>query len=123
MNHYFLSKDILQGVFLMEKYVLLFVLCLLIAPLASAFDCSKTVDPQYCNTISSSNLTEIEKDSLYSLLLYTYSDFPNYAFVSKYNLGIKVTSPPYNTTVYNSVQIRNAWLSFLAVFPSVLSSA
>jgi hypothetical protein len=94
----------------------------MVAPLASAFPCHLTSDEAFCSQVASSNLSEYEQDQLYSSLLYNFSDFPNHAFIRQYNLGINVTLPPYNTTVYNSVQIRNAWLSFLAVFPSVIEN-
>jgi hypothetical protein len=102
--------------------LIIFFLFLLLIPIASAFDCSKTLDQECCVNVGNSNITESEKDLLFSSLLYPYVDFPNHTFVKLYNLGILVTYPPYNTTVYNSVQIRNAWLSFVAVFPSVFEN-
>lgn len=92
---------------------------LLLAFSVSAFDCSKTQDPNYCNEIQSSGFSEPEKELAYSALLYLESTFPDHNFIQNYNLQINVDNPPDNTQKYDSTQIKNAWISFLAVFPSV----
>jgi|GEM_PF-625760 len=92
---------------------------LLLAFSVSAFDCSKTKDADYCNQIQSSNLSDSDKELAYSALLYPNSDYPDHNFIQDYNLDIRVTDPPDNTQIHNSTQIKNAWISFLEVFPSV----
>jgi len=92
---------------------------LLLAFSVSAFDCSKTQDPNYCNEIQSSGFSEPEKELVYSALLYPESGFPDHNFIENYNLQINIDNPPDNTPKYDSTQIKNAWISFLAVFPSV----
>ncbi len=92
---------------------------LLLLPFVFSFNCQLTNDPVYCQNITNSNLTESQKDKIYSSLLYNKSIIPDYSFVEKYNTGIIVNFPPDNTTVYNSHTIRSAWLSLLAIFPSV----
>ena len=54
-----------------------------------------------------------------SSLSYQYTNYPNHTLIENYNLGINVTEPPNNTEIYSSVQIKNAWLSFLVMFPSI----
>lgn len=101
------------------KIAIFLAMILFVIPLASAFDCSSTSDPNYCEQVLDSGLPESEKDELLSSLLYPYSLFPNHDFIKSYNLNITVEAPPDNTTIYNSNQIRNAWFSFLAIFSSV----
>jgi len=102
----------------MKPFIFLGVILLLL-PFSLAFDCSLTYDEEYCLEILDSELNETEKDLVLSSLLYADNEFPNYEFIEDYNLDIGVDSPPDNTPIYDSVQIKNAWLSFLAVFPSV----
>ena len=92
---------------------------LLLAFSVSAFDCTKTQDPNYCNEIQSSGFSEQEKELAYSALLYPESTFPDHNFIQNYNLQINVDNPPDNTQKHDSTQIKNAWMSFLAVFPSI----
>lgn len=101
------------------KPVIWLVLALMVFPLALAFPCSQTLDSAYCQEVANSNMPEFEKDQIFSSLLYPYNKFPNHNFTQSYNLNITVEDPPDNTTIYNSREIRNAWFSFLAVFPSV----
>ncbi len=92
---------------------------LLLLPFVFAFDCSYAADEAYCESIADSDLNTTEKDLLYSSLFYGDATFPNHKIIEEYNLDITVDESPYNTTQYNSSTIKNAWLSFLAVFPSV----
>jgi len=101
------------------KTLTITLVLLLLIPLATAFPCELTQDEQYCNEIKNSDLNETEKDLLFSSLLYQDNDQPNHNFIQNYNLNIQVNEPPNNTQIYNSNQIKNAWLSFLAVFPAV----
>ncbi len=100
---------------------LLFILFFLIlfVPYSHAFDCSLTSDQETCNSILNSSINATEKDLILSSLLYHYTNYPNHTFIENYNLNITVTEPPNNTLIYNSIQIKNAWLSFLVIFPSV----
>lgn len=96
-----------------------FLAAVLLLPFVFAFDCDLTSDESFCSEVVNSDFNESEKDALFSSLLYSDTDLPNHDFVEDYNLDIEVNSPPDDTRVVNSKQIRNAWLSFLAVFPSV----
>ncbi|MEA3229759.1 MAG: hypothetical protein U9P44_02485, partial [archaeon] len=98
----------------------IFAAVFLLLPSVFAVNCDLTNDPTYCEVIKDSDLNESEKDEIFSSLLYSDSEFPNHEFIEDYNLDITVDSPPEDTPVYNSRQIRNAWMSFLAVFPSVI---
>src|SRR3989344_4909248 len=97
----------------------MFFFLILFVPYSHAFDCSLTSDENYCSSILNSSINETEKDLVLSSSLYKHTNYPNHTFIENYNLAINVTEPPNNTVVYNSIQIKNAWLSFLAVFPSV----
>jgi hypothetical protein len=98
------------------------LLVLLLLPTAFSFNCKLTEDPKYCNELTDSNVSEAEKDSILSALLYPYSDYPNHDFVRSYNLGIEVSNAPFNTTIKSSKQIKNAWISFLTIMPSVIEN-
>ncbi len=81
------------------KIIIIFLLLLLI-PLVSA-------------------LNETEQDLYNSALLYTNNSFADHSFIEQYNLNIDVDGIPNDVEVKNSKYIKNAWLSILAVFPSV----
>jgi hypothetical protein len=103
----------------MKKTIFILVTAvLLLSTFVSAVDCSFSSDEAYCLEILNSDLNETEKDLMLSTLLYQENTFPDHEFIEDYNLNLYVDSPPDNIT-YSSTQIKNAWLSFLAVFPSV----
>ena len=102
-----------------NKFFFIFIFLILFVPYSYVFECSLTSDENYCSSIINSEINESEKDLILSSLLYNYDNYPNHTFVENYNSNITVTAPPNNTLVYNSTQIKNAWLSFLAIFPSV----
>ncbi|MBT3297914.1 hypothetical protein HN385_03245 [archaeon] len=93
---------------------------LLFLPLASALDCSLTTEETYCESLTEYNLTDTELEQIYSILLYESTDYPNHDFIQEYNLDIEITEPVTNTT--DSTYIKNAWLSILTVFPSVIEN-
>ncbi len=101
------------------KVVFFAAVFVLLLPFVSAFDCSYASDEAYCNDIIDSDLNITEKDLLLSSLFYEDSTFPNHELIEEYNLDITIDKPPNNTTQYNSTTIKNAWMSFLAMFPSV----
>ncbi len=102
-----------------KKLIPIFFFLFLFVQYSHAFECSLTSDPEYCSSIINSEINETEKDLVLSSLLYQHTSYPNHTFVENYNLQLNVTEPPNNTEIYNSIQIKNAWLSFLAIFPSV----
>ena len=104
---------------MMKQIIALVIIFLAMLPFVFAIDCDTTSNPDYCDLVKSSGMNEVEKDKLYSTLLYSNSDYPDHEFIEKYNSEIIVSGPPENTPVHNSKQIKNAWLSFLSVFPSV----
>jgi len=61
-------------------------------------------------------------DPLRSAMLYENSTFPDHEFVKKYNLNITVSEAPENTTIHQSTYLKNVWLSFLTVYPSVIEN-
>lgn len=103
----------------MNSKIVFLVAVILLLPSVFAFDCDLTSDSDYCITVVESDLNESEKDQLISFLLYSEQNYPNHTFIKDYNLQVEVEEPPYNTTIYDSVQIKNAWLSFLSIFPAV----
>lgn len=102
----------------MNKLIILLLILFLI-PVSFAFECSLTSDEEYCNELLVSEINETEKDIILSHLLYQNINSPNHSFIEDYNLNIEVIEPPENTTIYNSREIKNAWFSFLAIFPAV----
>ncbi len=103
----------------MNKTFFILGVILLLLPFVSAFDCSLTSDEDYCEDIIESDLNETEMDLVLSTLLYGYTNYPNYDFIEEYNLELEIDEPPDNTTIYDSTYIKDAWLSFLAVYPSI----
>ena len=102
------------------KTALFLVAALLLLPtFAFAFDCSSVDDNTYCENILNSNLNESEKDQVLSFLLYQQTKYPNHSFVEEYNRDIAVDSPPDGTLIRDSLYIKNVWLSFLTISPSV----
>lgn len=93
---------------------------MLLFPFSFAFECSFTSDPSYCAQVSSLGLNETEMDLLYASLLYETSGIPDHAKIQQYNLALSVSTPPYGTLYHSSHIIKDSWLSFLMVSPSVL---
>jgi hypothetical protein len=104
----------------MRWTIQLLILFLVLLPIASAFDCSLTSNPNQCNQIINSNINESQKDNLLSFLLYNSTSFPDHNFILDYNSKIKVNSSIGNTT--NSIYIKNAWLSLITIMPSILEN-
>lgn len=100
----------------MKKIFILFFL--IFVPTVVAFDCSRTINEDYCQEILDVGLNDAEEEYLLANLVYPYN-YPNYDFIEEYNTAIEVIEPPENTMLYSSKQIKNAWLSFLTIFPSV----
>ncbi|HLC78258.1 MAG TPA: hypothetical protein VJH92_03980 [Candidatus Nanoarchaeia archaeon] len=102
------------------KTAILWVAVLLLLPsFVFAFDCSTVSDSNYCKSIVQSNLNETQKDSILSFLLYKDNSYPDHQFIENYNRNIPITSAPEKTVIYNSQYIKGAWVSFLAISPSV----
>ena len=105
----------------MKKFLIFFILLALL-PLANAINCLQTINPDYCDQIKFSNLNLSEKEQIYSSLIYSSSGFPNHKVVADYDSKIIVTTPPDNITIKNSKYVKNAWLSFFWIFPSVIET-
>jgi hypothetical protein len=101
------------------KLFLWVVLFLAVLPIVFSFDCTLVGDTSECNNIQHSSLTEAEKEELYSSLLYPENSILNYQLIQNYNNEVVMTSHPTETEVYNSKYIKNAWLSFSSILPSV----
>ncbi len=99
---------------------LVFVLvALVLLPAVLSFDCSSVSESSYCSEIQSSSLPESEKELVYASLLYGNIYEPDHNFVEEYNEGLSITSAPFNVSVVSSSLIRDAWLSFSYIAPSV----
>src|SRR3989338_2820612 len=96
--------------------ILYFFLFLALLPTVAAFDCNSVSNPVACEEILSLGLNETQEEYLLADVVYSY-DYPNYDFIAEYNRAIQVTNPPENTTIYSSTSIKNAWMSFLTLFP------
>ncbi|MBI5002092.1 hypothetical protein HZC31_01790 [Candidatus Woesearchaeota archaeon] len=98
--------------------ILYFFLFLALLPTVAAFDCSSVSNPAACEEILSLELNETQEEYLLADLVYPYN-YPNYDFIADYNRAIQVTTPPENTTIYSSTSFKNAWMSFLTLFPAI----
>lgn len=96
----------------------LFFLFLLFLPAVYGFDCSSVSNEESCEEILALGLNESQEEYLLADIVYPY-DYLNFEYIANYNKEITVTEPPENTTIYNSTYIKNAWISFLAIFPAV----
>lgn len=99
------------------KQIFLF-LFLALLPTVAAFDCSSVSDKTTCEEILGLGLNETQEEYLLADLVYPYN-FPNYNFIADYNRAIHITTSPENTTIYSSTYIKNAWVSFLTIFPAI----
>ncbi len=101
----------------MRKIILLGVLFVLLLPAVLSFDCSLVSEQDYCYSVQTSDV--VNKDAVYSALLYPESSTPNHNVIKKYNGNIDVSSKPYNSNTKSSAYIKNAWISFSWLSPSV----
>lgn len=98
------------------------LLIVLQAPLLLALDCNGVSQPNYntCMGILNTNLTDAEKSLLISNLDYSSKFYPDHSFIYQRNTLISTPNPPSGTYVYNGQYVRNAWVSLLAVMPSMI---
>jgi hypothetical protein len=101
------------------KPVIVFLVAIFLLPFVLSFDCDLVDKSNYCEDVQSSSISEIEKEQVYASLLYVTPIKPDHSFIQDYNKKVDVNSPPHNTPIHNSKYIRNAWLSFSALSPSV----
>ncbi len=94
----------------------LFLFFLFLIPLATAFDCSTVSNVEYCEQIQNSDLADLEKNEIYSALLYPESSIPKHDVIKEYNDNIEIFPSPESS---NSKYIKNAWLLFASLSPSV----
>ena len=92
------------------------------APLLLALDCNGVSQPNYntCMGILNTNLTDVEKSLLISNLDYSSKFYPDHSFIYQRNTLISTPNPPNGVYVYNGQYVRNAWVSLLAVMPSII---
>jgi hypothetical protein len=102
----------------MKPFVFL-VVGLLLLPFVLSFDCSSVSDSSYCLDIQSSSLLDSEKELVYATLLYDNITYPDHSFVEEYNQNINFNSPSYSSEIASSSYIKDAWLSFAYMSPSV----
>jgi hypothetical protein len=101
----------------MKRALLFVVVAILLLPLVLSFDCSSVSEEDYCEEIQESNLTE--KDLIYSTLLYQTPIYPDHEFIDEYNQNVNFNGPSDESTTTTSSYIRNVWLSFSYLTPSV----
>jgi len=104
----------------MKSAILSLLGLLLLVQTTIAFDCSLTSNIQQCLNIQNSNLNESQKDILFSGLLYNSTNAPDYNSILQYNTKIKVNASIANMT--NSIYIKEAWVSLIAISPSILEN-
>ena len=98
------------------KRMIFVVLVFLLAPFVFSFDCDSVGNSDYCEQVQSSNLEN--KDIVYSSLLYPESNIPKHQFIQEYNEDIDFSKPD-ESDFHNSNYIKNVWLSFSWLYPSV----
>jgi len=103
------------------KKLFLFLVVTAILPAVTAFSCnlvSLELQP-LCLEIQSSNLTEYEKDLLYSSLFEGDNLIPDHDFVYTWNTGLTINEP-IRTVKQNQGTIRDAWVEIFSLMPSVV---
>ncbi len=108
----------------MKILLLPVVVLLLVLPPVFAFECSSALNENraICFQINNMNLTESEKESLMTLVLYPDRDIPNHEFVEIWNKQISMTTAPDWVITRREGVIRNAWLEIISIMPSVIES-
>ncbi|MBU0758387.1 MAG: hypothetical protein KKF44_10040, partial [Nanoarchaeota archaeon] len=93
----------------------LIFLFLLLLPSSFAFDCSifDGVLEESCQS-----LNEVD-ENLIANLIYTNTTNPDHDFIYEYNAIIDVEEPPEGIIPTNAEYIKDAWLKFLSIQPSV----
>jgi len=95
---------------------------LILIPMAKAINCDSISNPELCEEILNSNLTNEEKEYLISDIIDNLKNFPSHDFVKEYNLAIGTSNPLENVQKYNEGYIKNAWIKLIAVMPSILEN-
>ena len=100
----------------------LVLLVLVQAPLIFALDCNSISIPNKdtCLGIINSNLTHIEKEFLISNLEYSKKFYPDHDYIKQVNSNIPINQSPDKVRTVDSIFIKNAWNSVLAIMPSVI---
>lgn len=106
----------------MNPKTLTISIILLFLPIVFAFDCGKFQDQQFCENITSSNLSQSDQDGLLAAALYGNPEFPNHQFVENWNENIIFSAAPDGVQTYNQGAIRDAWFKIIAVMPSVIDT-
>ncbi len=92
----------------------IFLFFLFLIPLATAFDCSNVKNTEYCLEIQNSDIEN--KNEIYSALFYPESSIPKHDVIEEYNKDVDISPTPESS---NSKYIKNAWLLFSELSPSV----
>ena len=103
------------------KKLFLFLVVTAILPAVTDFSCSLVsleLQP-LCLEIQNSNLTEYEKNLLYSSLFEGDNLIPNHDFVYTWNTGLTINEP-IRTAKQNQGTIRNAWVEIFSLMPSII---
>lgn len=103
------------------KKLFLFLVVTAILPAVTAFSCtlvSLELQP-LCLEIQNSNLTQYEKDLLYSSLFEGDNLIPNHDFVYTWNTGL-IINEPIRTVKQSQGIIRNAWIEIFSLMPSII---
>ncbi|MBN1645617.1 hypothetical protein JW868_01105 [Candidatus Woesearchaeota archaeon] len=100
----------------------LLFLFLLLVPVASAIDCSKTMHADLCEQVISSDAASDEKEWLVTELIQDRRNSPNHEFVYDWNTKVDTFLPPEGITKYSSGFIKDSWLKLLSVMPSFLEN-
>ncbi|MEK6860669.1 MAG: hypothetical protein AABY07_01740 [Nanoarchaeota archaeon] len=103
------------------KKLFLFLAVAVILPAVTAFSCnlvSLELQP-LCLEIKNSNLTDYEKNLLYSSLFEGNNLIPNHDFVYGWNNGLTIIEP-IRTSKQTQGAIRGAWVEIFSLMPSII---
>lgn len=89
-----------------------------------AFQCENLEGQQkdLCIQIQQLNMTEQDKQMLYTLAFYNDRTVPNHDFIALWNQQLNFTTAPDGVSTQDKGVIKNAWLKIISVMPSVLEN-
>ncbi len=108
----------------MNRAIVMLLPLALLLPSSLAFNCNSLAgeDIGACNEVTSSNLSDTEKELLISEIINKNMHYADHSFIYEWNTKIDFDQAPEGVKVYNSGFIKDAWLRIIAVMPSVIEN-
>jgi hypothetical protein len=105
----------------MKNKIISFIALVMLLPSAIAFNCNSLSggNLQVCNSIQSTNLSQVDKDLLISDIFNKNKTSPDFDLVYQWNTNLNISNSPDGKT-YSSGLINNAWIKIIALMPSII---